>query len=571
MALRVWLPLNGDLHNQGLSDIEAVNNGATVNNSGKIGKCYSFDGSSKYISITNPLTDASEVSCAVWVKPLTNTSTNEEIINIGTAAGWNNIRFGILQRSVNQFVFHVSDGTNTIGSSCASGTIPVNQWIHIACTYKDKTLKMYLNGELVKTYTISFTPSFDGITNIGIGAAPNGAEKFTGYINDIRIWENHCLSPLEVKKISQGLVLHYRLSGVGGENLIPNITNWTKEANANFELQEDGYYKISSKVTNATRYGIYYDFVFPEPNIYTFSADVRTDYHIGIAPATDFKWTVNTINGNNKKRISYSITTTEENNKCRIYITSTKSYSTYIKNIKLEKGSYPTPWCPNSLDDEYSIMGLDDNIEYDCSGYGNNGTKVGNIAWDSDSPRYSGSYKFDGASRITTDTLPLETQSISLWIKPTSADISLSGGNYTIVFLDKQSQLACGFTYGNRIITYVGTNSGDAGSAVIWTNMLEVNEWNHIVILKTGALTRSTYINGELAPATSNNWWSATANELNIGCRNNSGYKHFWHGQISDFRAYTTLLSADDILNLYHLGGSIDSNGVFHTYEYVEG
>ena len=46
MALRVWLPLNGTLENRGLSNITVTNNGAAVDNNGKIGKCYNFDGTS---------------------------------------------------------------------------------------------------------------------------------------------------------------------------------------------------------------------------------------------------------------------------------------------------------------------------------------------------------------------------------------------------------------------------------------------------------------------------------------------------------------------------------------------
>ena len=40
MALRVWLPLNGTLENKGISEYTFSNNGATVDNNGKIGKCY---------------------------------------------------------------------------------------------------------------------------------------------------------------------------------------------------------------------------------------------------------------------------------------------------------------------------------------------------------------------------------------------------------------------------------------------------------------------------------------------------------------------------------------------------
>jgi archaellum component FlaF (FlaF/FlaG flagellin family) len=44
MALKVWLPLNGNLENKGDSDVTVINNGATVDNNGKIGKTYLFNG-----------------------------------------------------------------------------------------------------------------------------------------------------------------------------------------------------------------------------------------------------------------------------------------------------------------------------------------------------------------------------------------------------------------------------------------------------------------------------------------------------------------------------------------------
>ena len=44
MSLKIWLPLNGNIENQGLADVTITNNGATIDNNGKIGKCYSFNG-----------------------------------------------------------------------------------------------------------------------------------------------------------------------------------------------------------------------------------------------------------------------------------------------------------------------------------------------------------------------------------------------------------------------------------------------------------------------------------------------------------------------------------------------
>ena len=53
MGLQIWLPLNGSLENQGLSNYTVINNGATIDNNGKIGKCYSFNGSNNDLKITN--------------------------------------------------------------------------------------------------------------------------------------------------------------------------------------------------------------------------------------------------------------------------------------------------------------------------------------------------------------------------------------------------------------------------------------------------------------------------------------------------------------------------------------
>lgn len=42
MSLQIWLPLNKNLQNKGLIPVSVTNNGATIDNNGKIGKCYKF-------------------------------------------------------------------------------------------------------------------------------------------------------------------------------------------------------------------------------------------------------------------------------------------------------------------------------------------------------------------------------------------------------------------------------------------------------------------------------------------------------------------------------------------------
>jgi hypothetical protein len=46
--LDVWLPLLGEVENQGLEEVSIINNSITQNDEGKLGKCVQF-GNNSYI------------------------------------------------------------------------------------------------------------------------------------------------------------------------------------------------------------------------------------------------------------------------------------------------------------------------------------------------------------------------------------------------------------------------------------------------------------------------------------------------------------------------------------------
>ena len=98
MSLQVWLPLNGDLHNQGLSSITITNNGATVDNNGKIGKCYYFNSSNQKMTGTFSSSVSSAIgSLACWVKfnSLPSTSGWFCLMHLGASGGFAACRLGI--------------------------------------------------------------------------------------------------------------------------------------------------------------------------------------------------------------------------------------------------------------------------------------------------------------------------------------------------------------------------------------------------------------------------------------------------------------------------------------------
>ena len=625
--LMIHLPLNGDLHNQGLANTEVTNNGATVDNNGKIGKCYSFDGTSKYIFLTNPFTDASEISCSIWIKPLANTSTNEQIINIGTSNGWNNIRFGILQRSNNQLLFHVSDGTNNITYSCYSSAINLNEWIHIVCTYKNRELKMYLNGELAKTYSISFDPSFSGISKIGIGAAPNGAEKFTGFINDVKIF-SHCLSQKEISELKKMLILHYPLDGNNGTLANPNLltkatsefSNWTNINPDCVTITSDNYKNVylltqgkSGKWEN-----VYSPAITVETNKeYTISClyKVYDDYNYttsyGNFGLTVMKAVPTNVNPNSntiarasfkniaggfwKAQATFTPTvSTIYLNMCGGSIVDGQTNKKFDVNyIKLEEGHTPTPWCPNSSDALYTTLGYDDGIEYDTSGYGNNGTyyihdSTGDIVYSINSPRYLASTQLlsaNSSSSSENGTVYLygncfianpNQLTIAFWCK---AGIGYGGGTQQGQFCTTNGDYgnaSCGRDYLESAMNHrdsaIDVNNSTGDIHLRLPVSFTQDEWHHYAFTYDGQ-TAKAYKDGVQTSSVA--FSSATPlgsfKAFVLGLSRAGGAWRRNTSTYSDARVYVTCLSAEEIQKLYTVSASIDSNGNAYSAAYVEG
>jgi len=69
MSLRVWLPLKGDLTNNGAYNAAVTNTSATVDTNGKIGSCYRFN-KNAYITIAKEAVstiDSGECSFCLWL------------------------------------------------------------------------------------------------------------------------------------------------------------------------------------------------------------------------------------------------------------------------------------------------------------------------------------------------------------------------------------------------------------------------------------------------------------------------------------------------------------------------
>lgn len=633
MSLQVWLPLNGTLENKGLSDVTVTNNGATVNTSGKIGSCYSFDGNG-YISGASP--DFEGRSMSLWIKCDPASLTN----NVICADYKSMLGFGFYTTYI---VTTITNNT-TCRQVYDKTLIPSNTWTHIVIVRDFTVPKMYLyiNG-VEQTPMSGKTDAWgsgmsDGFT---IGARTNGANKFIGQINDLRIYD-HCLSGKEVKELSKGLIGHWPLNdAIGGENLIKNTTitttamGWAKDGTSVTTITvSDGVTTFSNTESTALQYARMCQWIDDgawstvNGKTITVSFDIYSDDWDG----------VHEVNGANSGFAGFAIqicrstaapgsgstqqqqysfarlndTTfwnvpTKENgkwihfvskpfliNEANLNRSATRTSGDYIhigwqlrmqgvvkvKNLKVEYGSIATPWTPAPSDDLYSAMGLDDGIVYDTSGYGNNGVMVKGDGVGG-SPRYNSCLSFDGskAPAITIGTSNSLTaafrgnRTVSYWVYPISHETST--GDSVLYGYDTSTSYKYGTGYANPSgflhAYWANTETQYGGNA-----KLVLDEWNFIVVTwdQENNIVKM-YVNAvDVGSSTSSDFSTGLPTENTIwyisGGEGGGQSRSSVHGYLSDLRVYITILSIDDIKELYNTSASVDSNGNWHCYEISE-
>lgn len=585
MALRIWLPLNGNIDNQGLSNYRFINSGATINNNGKIGKCYSFDGSTSRIYTTN-FNLGENFTMALWAKPAVAPTGSHWLICLNDSAGGGSDVQGGIYFAVGKIYYDAGS------QHYFNHTITANTWYHVTLTKQGTTLSFYLNGELIETSTgASITR-----TNLTIGArAGNSADAgtsivapFNGYINDVRVYDE-CLSPKMIKEISKGLVSHYKLAGVGAnENLIlrsDKVTSGGNGTGITRTYMADGSMKVVSEAGN----GNYCSLGFAENSntnvgdnlsvgdTYTISCDIKVEE--GTNFPTLFINTGNaykqlggpTLKLNTWQRVYYTSTWGEPGTQygnISLHLGFSSAIGTYyFKNFKLEKGNL-TSWTPAPTDALYSDLGYDNDICVDVSGYNYTATKSGTLVFDSNTTRYSGSTKFNsGYLHLIPSPFTSNSNSftISCWFKPDR--------NSTMAIYNNRTGVSEGiaiFYISGKIRFDTGGSSSNSSTA-----SPTVNQWNFITcVYDNAAGIKKIYINGEEDTSTSSvgnlNTVGTKASIGNSSTSGSAGAGNQMYGWMSDFRIYATALSADQIKELYHSAGFIDNKDSVYAYEFRE-
>lgn len=594
--LCLWLPFtDGTTKNYGLTNMDVVDYGTSVYDQGKLGKCRSFVGNG-YLQLSNTfgIESGKDFSCCYWIKEISNNilSKFRVVYQCGNL---------IIGHYGNKFdIYSITGNTLDLAYVCDT-----TEWIHCCMTYQssNNTVTIYINGVKCSTSQPKNLTGLSGTTAL-IGKRSSETYLFEGYLNDFRIY-NTCLSPRQIKEISKGLICHYSLGEIdgkiGGRNLIKNGKGNVK---AGFfkkiptVTDEYGEFTLKSKKTYASislSEGFVYgcrDYIVGEK--YTWSYDIMyTAWNFPTGSNRGEFWMgqryINTPSGetatgtwrgvtkhnlpvvgqngcelNKWYHVKQTVTIPQQASSnvgqqgiISFYNSNANveaSFTARIKNVKLEKSSTATPWTPAPEDD----ASFYDNVIYDTSGYCNNGSVTDSTCptWSSDTPRYKGSYVFNGNKQVidTPNVFHQEDITISFWFK------RLKDTNTRQFLFTIWEGFSCELTADDIPLFRIATDVSHAVDALSDKKITVNDGWTHFCgVYKNGEYSK-IYINGQLKKSVSSAskiYWNIHSSKIGIYNSLNT----YYNGQISDVRIYATALSDSDILELYQSSASVDNNG----------
>lgn len=561
MSLRIWLPLDGDLRNQGISEITiAPGANAAIQNNGKIGKCY--------CPATIDLTDLNNLSFdnssfCFWAKTSA-TSSWQLIIGIDNSS-LSQIH-GIYVADSSRYKLEYNPSLNVYGAE-------ISQWHHYAFIIKNGSSQVYYDGILKATSTEAVTNDIIGRLRLGVGTAIS--------LNDVRIYD-HCLSATEVREIAQGLILHYKLddqysesttnlasTSTGGWNNSGTCTRTTNDTTIPNPPTTSNTYSIRatsdgsmaaqigttsenhpSKTIIASTY-VWLDGTQDSSAFYLRS--VKTDGSVG---SLLYKGNANPTTWPQRQWIriaTNAITTASDATK--FYICTYVNKNTEVRAFngwQIEEKDHATPWTtPGTTRTSVNIQ--------DSSGYNHNGIINGILTLSNDTPRYSACAVFNGTNtRIKVPNLTPDAITVSFWMKR-NANTGTRQFLYT-----SWSGVTCELTTSGTTTFAVNKSSYPTISGSTITTS---TGWIHYCGTFDTTNGLRLYENGVLKSSNTSN---LNAISWNISTNYIGYYNTYYNGLMSDFRIYCTPLLDTDIKQLYNVSMKVDKNQNIHNFELIE-
>lgn len=607
MSLLVWLPLDGNLNNQGLSPAKftMVNSSgglSVASTGGKISQsCYqrTTRETADYITSDRNFLLDGDMSMCCWCK-VTSYGTTNSANGIITHHGHNTGGLGITMRYVSATDYRMSINTGVKGDSEGSSdrtymtyystTNIYNKWHHLCVTFNktQKKIQMYIDGKLetIVGYGTSLNLDNDAATarpfqlfSWSTDHASSASYRPPCLLNDVRLY-NHCLSPKEVAEIAKGLIAHWPLRDGINDNLITTMSSGGRTTlNGKYGLNADyaqnldtyGYFNVSPALMLGQKYTLSFDVEnFPEDGAaWGWQLWNNANYSFSVTGNGHYTYTFTPVAS--KLPANYSLTQFlfDDGGRTR------PAKMVKFLNFKIERSETDTTWCPHTSDTSATFARP--NYTMDCSGYGYKMAQVGaasGIDTDKSGGRGKNCYYFyDGKTyyfRSDNCFFPYEEVTMSCWFKGSSGIAGSS--NYHIPFASASGYFEISLE-GTTGLLRGGCYVNDTRACKTTDKAVIDNNWHMLTITFNGTHVRY-YVDGVEIPnsayaitGTLSGGGKRIATIGHYGTDSNYGNKNCY---MSDVRLYSTALSAADILELYQTSAYVDSNSRICAYEFIE-
>jgi hypothetical protein len=180
-----------------------------------------FDGSNDLVNLGTTLTSSfvgkTQATVEAWIRPETNTGLGVIAGNYDYPSSGLGMQM-MLRRENDNYVFFLDGGSGFIAVSAAN-TVVLNTWQHLVGTWDGNTIRIYINGILINSTSVTGAFGVRSTSFVIGGNAQLVPEMFTGNIDEVRIWdvarteeEINGSKNCELQGSETGLVAYYKFN-----------------------------------------------------------------------------------------------------------------------------------------------------------------------------------------------------------------------------------------------------------------------------------------------------------------------------------------------------------------------
>jgi len=223
------------------NDVSTNYNGTASNMSyatGKFNKAGIFNGSSSYIDTNYTMPASSKYSFSFWFNTTYTGSYSTFFSDHPSNGAGAQARVMAAIYNGSKFQINIANGSSQWSDQTTVSATPYldGNWHHYAMTVDGNTVKLYINGRLLNTYTSSITAGTAGARSISIGRLGDyNGEYFPGKLDQFRIY-NKTLNQASVTKLYNETTAQNGTLNIGTKGITSDQAIGSTNSNAGFSI-----------------------------------------------------------------------------------------------------------------------------------------------------------------------------------------------------------------------------------------------------------------------------------------------------------------------------------------------